>query len=527
MLEKADLKKRIDKEEYEQRKKELTEKLVRLQQQCIREKFPVVVCVDGWSASGKGTSISKLVKDLDARVFTVYSMNDPTEEECRYPLMKRFWERVGQYGTMTFFDKSWYSEIIKNLSGMIHSGKGAAHLPQPKIRDHVDYIVKSRNGEAGLFAESAGIFEGQLVADGYLIIKLFFHISKKEQTKRLEALEADKTTAWRVNEEDLYQNKNYDKTLPIIDKLLELTDSADAPWHIIAAENRRVRRIEFLETLVAEIEEGLARHVKIKENPVIIPDDFPLPRTRHDLVEVQTVEEIRHDLTIDPEEYRNELKKEQERLNTLQFEMYRRQIPMMLVFEGWDAAGKGGAIKRIAAALDARDYRVIPSGAPTKPEKEHPFLWRYWVSLPKSGHTAIYDRSWYGRVMVERVEGFCTDSDWRRAFEEINDFEWEMFRTGALLMKFWVDVSQDEQLARFEARKNDPDKAWKLTDEDWRNREKYSQYCVAINDMLRMTSTYFAPWNIIESDDKKYARIKTIKAINAAIEERLKQDKKN
>ena len=298
MLEKADLKKRIDKEEYEQRKRELTEKLVRLQQQCIREKFPVVVCVDGWSASGKGTSISKLVKDLDARAFTVYSMNDPTEEECRYPLMKRFWERVGQYGTMTFFDKSWYSEIIKNLSGMIHSGKGAAHLPQPKIRDHVDYIVKSRNGEAGLFAESAGIFEGQLVADGYLIIKLFFHISKKEQTKRLEALEADKTTAWRVNEEDLYQNKNYDKTLPIIDKLLELTDSADAPWHIIAAENRRVRRIEFLETLVAEIEEGLARHVKIKENPVIIPDDFPLPRTRHDLVEVQAVEEIRHVITI-------------------------------------------------------------------------------------------------------------------------------------------------------------------------------------------------------------------------------------
>ena len=527
MLEKADLKKRIDKEEYEQRKNELTEKLVRLQQQCIREKFPVVVCVDGWSASGKGTSISKLVKDLDARAFTVYSMNDPTEDECRYPLMKRFWERIGQYGTMTFFDKSWYSEIIKNLSGMISGDKGSAHLPQPKIRDHVDYIVKSRNGKTGLFAESTQILEGQLVADGYLIIKLFFHISKKEQTKRIEALEADKNTAWRVNDEDLYQNKNYDKIYPIIDKLLELTDSADAPWHNIAAENRRVRRIEFLETLVTEIEEGLARHVKMKENPVIIPDDFPLPRTRHDLVKVQSVEEIRHDLTIDPEEYRSELKKEQERLATLQLEMYRRQIPMMLVFEGWDAAGKGGAIKRIASALDARDYRVVPSGAPTKPEKEHPFLWRYWINLPKSGHTAIYDRSWYGRVMVERVEGFCTDSDWRRAFEEINDFEWEMFRTGTLLMKFWVDVSQDEQLARFEARKNDPDKAWKLTDEDWRNREKYPQYCVAINDMLRMTSTYFAPWNIIESDDKKYARIKTIKAINAAIEERLKQDKKS
>lgn len=522
MLEQADLKRRIDKEEYEAKKKELTERLVRLQQQCIREKLPVVVCVDGWSASGKGTSISKLVKDLDARAFTVYSMHDPTEEECRYPLMKRFWERIGMWGTMTFFDKSWYSEIIKNLTGMLQEGKGA-HLPHPMIRDHVDYIVKSRNGEAGLFAESAQIFERQLADDGYLIIKLFFQISKKEQTKRLETLAADKTTAWRVTEEDLYENKHYDKCYAIIDKVLELTDTADARWHIVAAENRRVRRIEFLEVLVSEIEEGLARHRKVKESPVIIPDDFPLPRTRHTLVEVQTVEQIRHDLTIDPEEYRRELKKEQERLNTLQFEMYRKGIPMMLVFEGWDAAGKGGAIKRIASALDARDYRVIPSAAPTKPEKEHPFLWRYWINLPKSGHTAIYDRSWYGRVMVERVEGFATPAEWRRAFEEINDFEWEMYRTGALLMKFWIDVSQDEQLARFEARKNDPDKAWKLTDEDWRNREKYPQYCVAINDMLRMTSTYFAPWMIIESDDKKYARIKTIKAINKAIEERLKQ----
>ena len=185
--------------------------------------------------------------------------------------------------------------------------------------------------------------------------------------------------------------------------------------------------------------------------------------------------------------------------------------------------GKGGAIKRVASALDARDYRVVPSAAPTREEKEHPFLWRYWKNLPKSGHVCIYDRSWYGRVMVERIEGFCTDEDWRRAFEEINDFEWEMYRSGTLVVKFWINVSQDEQLARFNERKNNPEKAWKLTDEDWRNREKYPQYRQAINDMFRLTSTNFAPWHYVESDDKTYARIKVLKTINAAIEKRLKE----
>ena len=524
MLEKADLKKRIEKEEYDQRKDELVTKLVKLQQDCIREKLPVVICVDGWSASGKGTSISKLVKDLDPRAFRVCSMNEATADERRYPFMKRYWERVGQYGTMTIFDKSWYLEAARILMGLLSVGKEPkANLPI--FLANGDLIGDSRDTRAATLAESARMFERQLIDDRYLLIKCFFHLSQKEQTRRIKALQAEESTAWRVNEADIEQNENYDTHLPLVDHLLDLTNTADAPWHVIAAENRRVRRIEFLEVLVKEIEEGLERHCKRMNNPIEIPADFPLPRSRHMLVNVPKVEDIRHDLVLDLEEYRTKLKKEQAKLETYQSELYRRGIPMMLVYEGWDAAGKGGNIKRVAAALDARDYRVIPSAAPSKVEKEHPFMWRYWINLPKSGHTAIYDRSWYGRVMVERVEGFCTDDDWRRAFEEINDFEWELYRSGALLLKFWIDVSQDEQLARFEARKNDPDKAWKLTDEDWRNREKYPEYCVAINDMLRMTSTNFAPWIIIESDDKRYARIKALKAINAAIEERLKKDK--
>lgn len=524
MLEKVDLKRRLDKEEYERSKEELVAKLVKLQQDCIREKLPVVVCVDGWSASGKGTTISKLVKDLDPRAFRVCSMNEPTADERRYPFMKRYWECVGSYGTMTIFDKSWYLEAARILTGFIDED-GKKSIVHPIFAANGDVLVENRDGHAALLAESARMFERQLIDDGYLLIKCFFHLSKKEQTRRIKILQAEKSTAWRVNEADVKQNENFEKMLPIVDRLLDLTNTADAPWHAIAAENRRVRRIEFLEVLVTEIEDGLERHRKRINNPIEIPADFPLPRSRHKLVDVPKVEDIRHDLVLDPEEYRTLLKKEQAKLESFQPEIYRRGIPMMLVYEGWDAAGKGGNIKRVAAALDSRDYRVIPSAAPSQIEKEHPFMWRYWTSLPKSGHIAIYDRSWYGRVMVERVEGFCSSAEWRRAYEEINDFEWELYRTGTILLKFWIDVSFEEQLVRFEARKNDPDKAWKLTDEDWRNREKYPQYCEAINDMLRMTSTNFAPWTIVESDDKKYARIKALKAINKAIEERLKKGK--
>ena len=194
---------------------------------------------------------------------------------------------------------------------------------------------------------------------------------------------------------------------------------------------------------------------------------------------------------------------------------------MLVALEGWDAAGKGGAIKRIARALDARGYRVVPSSSPTWDEKHHPFLWRYWTNLPRTGHVAIYDRTWYGRVLVERVEGFATQAEWQRAYDEINEFEWELQQWGAILVKFWVDVSSDEQLARFKARQADPAKRYKITDEDWRNREKSDLYHVCIDDMLRLTSTEYAPWQIIESDCKYYARVKALKAVNAAVEKRL------
>lgn len=229
-------------------------------------------------------------------------------------------------------------------------------------------------------------------------------------------------------------------------------------------------------------------------------------------------------LALAEDEYRSLLKSEQKRLAALEQKMYLARIPLMVMYEGWDAAGKGGAIKRVAQALDARAYTIIPSPAPTAPELAHPHLWRYWTRLPKAGHVGIYDRSWYGRVLVERVEGFASPSEWARAYDEINEFERELVNWGAILIKFWVDVGPDEQLARFEAREADPAKRWKITDEDWRNREKRPQYKAAVEDMFRLTSTQHAPWTVLESDDKRYARVKSLQVINDALTERLREN---
>lgn len=230
--------------------------------------------------------------------------------------------------------------------------------------------------------------------------------------------------------------------------------------------------------------------------------------------------EVALNRTLDENEYRRRLKERQNQLRELHSELYLKKIPVILAFEGWDAAGKGGTIRRVAKALDPRGYQVIPIAAPTPDEAARHYLWRFWKHLPRDGHVAVFDRTWYGRVLVERVEGFCTESDWRRAYREINEFERELSDWGAVVLKFWLQIDKDEQLLRFQARQNDPEKSWKITDEDWRNRSKWEQYEVCVNDMLRYTSTRFAPWHIIESQNKMFGRVQTLDLIVSAIREK-------
>jgi polyphosphate kinase 2 (PPK2 family) len=287
-----------------------------------------------------------------------------------------------------------------------------------------------------------------------------------------------------------------------------------APWYIIDAADRKWAQLQVLETMISGIEVGMqnsSRSVPILQNT------FPL-------VKMPKLQEISLEgCTIEEEDYKEELKKLQKRLGDLHNQLYRLRIPVIITYEGWDAAGKGGNIKRITEALDPRGFEVHPIASPEPHEKARHYLWRFWTRLPKDGHIAIFDRTWYGRVMVERLEGFCSENDWKRAYNEMNEFEKELSDWGAVIVKFWVQIDKDTQLARFTDRQNNPEKRWKITDEDWRNREKWDLYEDAIDEMLKKTSTTYAPWHILESVDKKYARIKALHIVIDEIEKAIRE----
>jgi polyphosphate kinase 2 (PPK2 family) len=218
---------------------------------------------------------------------------------------------------------------------------------------------------------------------------------------------------------------------------------------------------------------------------------------------------------ISPEEYRKELIDYQMQLRALGYQLYVKKRSLLIIYEGWDASGKGGNIKRVTEKLDPRGYEVNSIAAPTGEDRTHHYFWRFWRRLkpPDEKQIIIFDRSWYGRVMVERVEGFCNEAAWKRAYREINEFERQLVDSGTIIVKFWIHISNDEQLRRFEERQKDPYKAWKLTNEDWRNRDKWKQYEQAVEEMLVKTSTLTAPWSIIEGNDKLYARVKTLRIL--------------
>ena len=465
------------------RRKELAELQHRLEQ----ANLPVIVLLEGWSASGKGRTIQSLIRELDPRFFKVLTVNDPTPTELRWPFLKRHFDPIPAAGKVLFLDTGWMEESIR------------AYLRG----DLSDQEFRNR-------LESINIFERQLAAGGYLLVKLFLHIDPQCQKERLDHLAADKDTAWRVNEADRRQNKNYDRELAVFDRYLVATDKPWAPWKVIDSTEAAKANLEAADWLYSQICAAL------EARPVPEHPEYHWP-----LAPTLPLAQISLDKTLEEKDYRKQLKKCRKKLAALHNELYRKKVPVVIAYEGWDAAGKGGNIKRLASALDPRGYEVLPIAAPTKDELARHYLWRFWTRLPKTGHIAIFDRSWYGRVMVERLEGFCTTDDWQRAYDEINEFEKELSDSGMVVIKFWVQIDKDTQLARFNERQSDPAKQWKITEEDWRNRDKWDAYEVAVNEMLARTSTTFAPWHILESIDKKYARIKAMKIVIEALERAL------
>ena len=361
-------------------------------------------------------------------------------------------------------------------------------------------------------------FERTLTDDGAVLIKLFLHISKKDQKKRFEKLLESKETAWRVSREDLERNKNYDGYKSILENMLEQTETEYAPWTIVEATDKKYATAKIYATVIHQLEEALKKRTVQKEEKQTEKQE-----KKQKLFEASVLSNADLSCSYTKEEYKERLQKLQKKIAVLHSELYRRRIPVVLGFEGWDAGGKGGAIKRLTEFMDPRGYVVNPTAAPTEVEKNHHYLWRFWQNMPKAGHIAIFDRTWYGRVMVERIEGFCTKEEWQRAYREINDMEAHLANSGAIVMKFWMQIDKDEQERRFKERMENPEKQWKITDEDWRNREKWEQYEEAVNEMIIKTSTSYAPCTIVEGNCKYYARIKVLETVVNEIEKRLKK----
>jgi polyphosphate:AMP phosphotransferase len=495
MFEVAELGRTVSREEFDEALPALRSGLLEAQFSLISRKIAVIVIVAGADCAGKGEFVHRLNEWLDPRGVDTHAFRQSSDEEQARPRFWRFWRALPARGRIGIFFGSWYSD--------------------PLVRRVYHEIKPSQlDGELDRIA----FFENMLADDGALIIKLWFHLSKKEQARRLKHLERDPHTRHRVRPSDRKNLKLYGRFINTSERVIRRTDSAPCPWHLIEATDRRYRELTaariVLESLQARLKDGGAGKAQAT---VAEP---PVHRTRAKSGE-SILDHVDLSQKLTGRQYREGLEEYQGRLTRLTWEANARGISTVAVFEGWDAAGKGSAIRRVTAAIDPRLYRIIPIAAPTDEERAHHYFWRFWRHLPQAGNVAIFDRSWYGRVLVERVEKFATANEWKRAYLEINDFEEQLAARDIALAKFWVHISKQEQLRRFKERQDIEFKRYKITDEDWRNRKKWDAYKEAINDMVAHTSTEFAPWTVVPGNDKHFARMHILKTLCEALERLL------
>lgn len=488
MFETAELGRKIAKVDYKPMAEELRAQLLAVQQELQNADFPVVILINGVDGGGKGELLNLLCEWMDARYISTEAYAPPTEEERERPPFWRFWMWMPPRGRIGIFLGSWYTKPILDRA----YGK-----------------TNEREYEAELIRIKA--FEESLTADGTLIIKLWLHVSKAEQKRRFKKLEQNKLTRWRVSPEDWEHHKLYDHFVSICSRALRETSTGEAAWTIVESTDENFRNMFAGQHILGRIRERLAAPK--------LPRALPPPPATEDPVTI--FDKLDLSLSLTRPKYDEELEALTARLNRLSRKLTSKRRSVILVFEGRDAAGKGGAIRRITRALDARIYRVIPIAAPTDEERAHHYLWRFWRHLPRRGRFTIYDRSWYGRVLVERVEGFAREAEWRRAYQEINAFEEQLTENGIIVLKFWLHISADEQLKRFKERELTPYKQYKITSEDYRNRDKANLYELASSEMVERTSTEYCPWTLVESNDKLYSRIKVLRALCDRLEAEL------
>ena len=489
MFESAELGHKIKKSLYEKEVPSLREALLNAQMELAESaRFPVIILIGGLDGAGRGITVNLLNEWMDPRHIQTHGMGEPSDEELDRPMMWRFWRSLPPKGKIGVFLGSWYTWPILN---------------------RVNGVTKGADLEQSL--ERAKLLEKMLVDEGALLIKFWLHLSKDKQEKRLKELEKNPLTRWQVTNRDWQHFKAYDKFQEVHENVIRRTSTAEAPWLIVEGEDANYRNLTVGKTILKAIqdrmEQDTAPQPKILAPPLIPPIDNLHLLNNLDMT--QALEKNR---------FKIKLEKYQGKLNLLTRDPKFKYMSVIIVFEGNDAAGKGGSIRRITGALDARYYQVIPIAAPTEEERVQPYLWRFWRHLPRKGRVTIFDRSWYGRMLVERVEGYCAEADWMRAYSEINEFEAQMVRHRMLVVKFWLAITKDEQLRRFEDREKTGFKRFKITEEDWRNRDKWAQYEQAVCDMVDRTSTLLAPWTLVEANEKNFARIKVLKTLCEKIE---------
>ena len=493
MFESAEIGHKISKDAYRAEVPALRAALLDAQIELYeRKKMPVLVLISGQDGSGKGETINLLYEWMDPRVLSTLAFADPTDEERDRPYMWRYWRSLPPKGRIGIFAGSWYSDPIRE--------RLLGHISLKELDARADQINR---------------FEAMLANEGALVLKFWFHLTKDAQRQRLKSLASDPRTAWRVTQWNWDRLKTFDKLQDAAGHMLRMTNTPQAPWVVLDGSDDRYRNLTVGKVMLDAIRARLASPEPAR------PPVAPMVRVDTDGRNVLT--ELDLTLKMEERQYESELSRWQARLFELTRDPRFKDRAVVCAFEGADAAGKGGAIRRISSALDARQYQVVPVAAPNEAEKAQPYLWRFWHHLPRRGHLTIFDRTWYGRVLVERVEGFCSENDWLRAYNEINDFEHELSAAGIIVVKFWLQTSRDEQLRRFEERAKVPFKQFKITEEDWRNREKWDAYQQAVCDMVERTSTGEAPWTLVESDDKRYARVKVLRTLCERLEAELER----
>lgn len=492
MFEAAEIGHSVSKDVYDRALPKLRSALLDAQTEMLeRAEFPVILLSAGVDGAGKGEVVNRLLEWMDPRHVHAHAMGEPDDEERARPPMWRFWRALPPKGKTGVFFGSWYTGPVED-----------------RVYDRI------RGAELSRQLAEITRFERMLVDEGALVVKFWLHLTKKAQKKRFESLEVSPATAWRVTKQDWKNHSRYERFREVNERALRETSTAEAPWIVVEASDRHYRDLTVGRALLD------AMKVRLQRGPRVAPiRAAPVPPGPIDARNV--VEELDLSKSLTDAQYARKLPVLQGRLNELSRHRRFRDLAVAIVFEGNDAAGKGGTIRRVTAALDARHYRVIPTAAPNEEERAHPYLWRFWRDMPAKGSFALFDRSWYGRVLVERVEGLASEPDWMRAYREIVDFEESITRFGVVVVKVWLALSKEEQLARFRAREKTPFKRFKITPDDWRNRGKWPAYERAVCDMVDRTSTDVAPWHLVEADDKRWARIRVLTLLCETIEARV------